>query len=727
MKLHLPKLLRNAVLACITAVAGVSTTVGTAAFTGGVVAFALAQQAQAANDLNVPVGGSFYGGSYEFDFILRSGSIADGETKVLAYYGGSSITSDAYGANAYVLSRTGDAITLKVGRGKLSSTDIGGASMTYQTADTYTFETLLTMGESYTLKITGGNQSQVVALWQNGTEIEVGTAYAGNMNGSANAMTSAMNRAFLDLKHVISGSVNEGINLDAYANDYQLIFALEGNGSKYFATNNVKVVNSDVQIGETDGDGTKGLIITNGNSSNHQIFTGKLTGNGLIKRTGGGSTLISFTGNTSEFSGNIELGPGQGHNFTLTFGSVTAGGNTYAATAGASTAESGIIGNGNIVLLTSRATLVFNYGRTDAPVYITNTFSIPTLAEGNVEMHGNLELRGGADYILTKALDVKGKLTIDAPVTVQSGLTISGTLNLASTDYLLPTGEGSFQTREANGQMVASTTGNGFYTGDVLVIEAGEGTSVALGANAAFQLKGTANSNFSVKDGNLVYTGSIPGVYYAMNEQAQATNAIAGASGFTKYHVVKDGVLSVAVGDTLNANNARNVITNTTGEGKISIQSGTSVDFNGINTITSAFRGDIIVNEGANLYLGTDNDSNNDGEKATRVVNLAGGVTLDGGMLRFQGKTLNVQRLTSTNDTSVLRITDMHGDDRMAYFAEVDLQNNLTVQAKHKYTLKFGCLTGAGDLAISSKENVPFTIDSVRDYSGNIAVGNGVQ
>ena len=48
MKLHLPKLLRNAVLACITAVAGVSTTVGTAAFTGGVVAFALAQQAQAA-------------------------------------------------------------------------------------------------------------------------------------------------------------------------------------------------------------------------------------------------------------------------------------------------------------------------------------------------------------------------------------------------------------------------------------------------------------------------------------------------------------------------------------------------------------------------------------------------------------------------------------------------------------------------------------------------------
>lgn len=48
MKLHLPKLLRNAVLACITAVAGISTTVGTAAFTGGVASFMLvAPQAMA--------------------------------------------------------------------------------------------------------------------------------------------------------------------------------------------------------------------------------------------------------------------------------------------------------------------------------------------------------------------------------------------------------------------------------------------------------------------------------------------------------------------------------------------------------------------------------------------------------------------------------------------------------------------------------------------------------
>lgn len=50
MKLHLPKLLRNSVLACITAVAGIATTtVGTATFTGGVVAFALSSQQAAAD------------------------------------------------------------------------------------------------------------------------------------------------------------------------------------------------------------------------------------------------------------------------------------------------------------------------------------------------------------------------------------------------------------------------------------------------------------------------------------------------------------------------------------------------------------------------------------------------------------------------------------------------------------------------------------------------------
>ncbi len=53
MKLHLPKLLRNSVLACIAAVAGVAgSTVGTATFAGGVVAFVLSGQASGATYTN---------------------------------------------------------------------------------------------------------------------------------------------------------------------------------------------------------------------------------------------------------------------------------------------------------------------------------------------------------------------------------------------------------------------------------------------------------------------------------------------------------------------------------------------------------------------------------------------------------------------------------------------------------------------------------------------------
>ena len=48
MKLHLPNLLRKAVIACMTVVSGVSTTVATGAFMGGAAIFAIsAQQAQA--------------------------------------------------------------------------------------------------------------------------------------------------------------------------------------------------------------------------------------------------------------------------------------------------------------------------------------------------------------------------------------------------------------------------------------------------------------------------------------------------------------------------------------------------------------------------------------------------------------------------------------------------------------------------------------------------------
>ena len=79
MKLHLPKLLRNSVLACIAAVASITTTtVGTATFTGGVVAFALAsQQAQAATLTQIATMSELVGAATDIDSSVINKSTAD--------------------------------------------------------------------------------------------------------------------------------------------------------------------------------------------------------------------------------------------------------------------------------------------------------------------------------------------------------------------------------------------------------------------------------------------------------------------------------------------------------------------------------------------------------------------------------------------------------------------------------------------------------------------------
>ena len=774
MKLHLPKLLRNAVLACIAAVAGITTTLGTAAFTGGVVAFTLAQQRAVAADAvtlatmaelvsagTIGTGVDGYstalGSSYTFNgngaiLGITSSALVDalesnsGYVTIAAWVNPTTAGGEhsifGYGAqnNGFKFATKGDklqcttkgradhnsqvsyaanewalfAITLNVGDGTGSVLMAGEGSQTMDLG-----EWIVPADGEKKFAIGSGNQGGNRDLFSG--EIRNLTAFSSTSALTYEDLVAMMGSTLPDIgfrEQVFSGTTQANIDLAPYAENYQLIFAYDDTpNGKYFTGSNsfVQIVHSPVQIGETGGDGSKGLVITNGNSGNHQVFTGKLTGNGLIRKAGAGANgKFTFLGDTSGFEGNIVLDPTA--SFTLTFGgSVTHNGQTYAGVQNTSSAERGIIGNGTVLLDTANANLVFINAASDAPVYITNEITFNA---------GNLELRGGAEYILTKELDVKGKLTIDAPITAQGGMTISGTLNLASTDSLIPTGDGTFQTRAENGQMTASANGNGFYTGDVLVIEAGEGASVALGANAAFQLKDAANSNFSVKNGNLVYTGSLAGVYYAMNDQAQATNANAGASGFVRYHVAQDGVLSVAMGDTLNDNNARNAITNSTGEGKISIQSGTSVLFSS-ESISSVFKGDIVINENAGLLLGSETNSDKD---SVRVAELQGGIALNGGRLVFQGKTMNAVRLTSTHDSSVFRIHDMTGDAAKAYIAEVDLQADLSVSTYWKSKLEIGVLTGAANLNAAQtnsgeSQKSHLWIDGVEDFSGQISLG----
>lgn len=201
MKLHLPNLLRHALLTCMTAVAGVlAPTLGTASFIGGVVAFAFAEQAAAEQGfITAPsTGGNFWSNDYSFAFMLTESQLdafkegTASQMVLAAYYGSDS--ANAYGANAWVLEKDADGnVILKVGRGKLSSQNIEEATFTFK--DNKVFSQGVQAGLIYRADCAGGNQSMrpsLSAVAGSGTLASL-DAYAGNMNGYTQAMTSKTN------------------------------------------------------------------------------------------------------------------------------------------------------------------------------------------------------------------------------------------------------------------------------------------------------------------------------------------------------------------------------------------------------------------------------------------------------------------------------------------------------------------------------------------------------
>lgn len=191
MKLHLPKGLRSAVLACMAVVGGFATTVGTGVVTGGVlsIAFAGAQAEAALQDNLLPAtyGGNFWVGSYTFAFRVPDlASVVDGT--IVAAYSGSN-PGDTYGANAYVLVKDGDTVKLKVGRGKLE-----GESFVFQ--ENEILDLSLEGGKEYLVTTAGSNGKQVVTITPFEGAPVTGAGYNGNMNGGKNPPDSKLNDSY---------------------------------------------------------------------------------------------------------------------------------------------------------------------------------------------------------------------------------------------------------------------------------------------------------------------------------------------------------------------------------------------------------------------------------------------------------------------------------------------------------------------------------------------------
>ena len=229
-----------------------------------------------------------------------------------------------------------------------------------------------------------------------GTGIVTGGAMA-IVFGGAQAMAAVTVDA--EAKTVtVDGKGNTNLNLAGYGADQTIIFQMDdangsGESNNYFSgSNKTDVVAAAVQIVDTEADGKTGFVITNGNSKNIQVFTGTVTGDGILKKVGAGANSgIVFEGDVTGYTGDITLSSSAV--FTMTFG-----GRDAAIAAATNSATNGVAGTGNMTFGSANDTLVFNYS--DAvPVYITNRIS---KTGGTSKM----VLKGGAAYTFTKSVAV---------------------------------------------------------------------------------------------------------------------------------------------------------------------------------------------------------------------------------------------------------------------------------------------------------------------------------
>ena len=134
------------------------------------------------------VPGDFWASDYEFTFTLGDLYSMDCYGTVLGYYAGTALNND-YGCNAIVLGGSDEALTLTIGRGKVTNTDDGAIAIDtgFVFKENVTFTTEIQKGVTYTLSVTGANQAMTPTLtWEGGSETLA--SYNGNMNGYKAAM-----------------------------------------------------------------------------------------------------------------------------------------------------------------------------------------------------------------------------------------------------------------------------------------------------------------------------------------------------------------------------------------------------------------------------------------------------------------------------------------------------------------------------------------------------------
>lgn len=288
----------------------------------------------------------------------------------------------------------------------------------------------------------------------------------------------------------------------------------------YFGSNGTYNMNLLIDGGNSPD--AQGFIINNGNSGTFCTFTGNVTGNGVMMRRGNGrNTGYMFTGNVSQYTGNISLKANAGGSvcFTLVFG------NGGTATCDA---DHGVSGTGSITFNaagdrngdynfggTNTGTgdlLAYNYNDTN-PVYVTNeikkgsdsaisrvtqsgnasitytkacTIDLLTLKAGSATFNntltgGNIIVANGASLTLTSDSSISGALTLNGATTINAGtLTLGSDSITMGANSSLTLNEGAvldITNIATSGQDALSEGDNGFKVG-VIFLQAEEGATI---------------------------------------------------------------------------------------------------------------------------------------------------------------------------------------------------------------------------------------------------------
>lgn len=271
-----------------------------------------------------------------------------------------------------------------------------------------------------------------------------------------------------------TGNDNTSITLTGLpADNTKVIFDMTSSGSSnYFG--DTQQYDGNVQIGGGTADATQGLCINNGNRDKVVTFTGTVTGNGLLSKTGRGTDLtIAFTGDVTGYTGAINLGSDA--HFSLRFG----GGNAAPATA---TATQGVSGTGTITFSKTNDELVYNYSAGATPVYVTNAIAKSGSGTSRVTIAGAAAMEFNQSVVIDT-------LTISnsaAHLTFHSGSLgrVSG-----SAAGLAKTGSGALAIGDLGGNTM--TLNEGALTGTLTNGTIAAGTGGSLGTtDAGFTLNG---------------------------------------------------------------------------------------------------------------------------------------------------------------------------------------------------------------------------------------------